>query len=638
MRGRADLPVSGAKAAGGRFYFAADAGEGQELWTSNGTARGTRRLTDLPEPRAHFQLPVPAPAGRAVFLAHDGAHGFEPWLTNGTPAGTRVLDLCPGPCSSGALLDQVHAGRLYLSADDGTHGQEPWVSDGTVAGTRLLRDLCPGSCSSPPHYLQPLGSQLLFTTDRVGAEGIRLFRTDGTWNGTVRIAVFPVALGHLERAGAVPGALLFAGWDREHGYELWRTDATAAGTRLVEDLVGTVPASSSPERLTPLGDRLRFVALTRDGESVHKKFWESDGSAAGTVPRGGRLPQSCLNEIHVLAHLPDGDPLFTCMESYPTQVLWRGTEEGPVRLTAPAVSVSPYSSAAVLGSTVFFSAIEFGYGFELWKSDGTPEGTVRVADLLSGSGDGNPYGFTAFQGRVFFAAWSNTGVEIGSTDGTEEGTRLLLPANTLDAFPPLGVHGGRLWFPAREDSGAHGFELWSTDGTAEGTRGLDLVPGPANLAPFRLISAGPRMFFSGTEGGAGLWVSDGTEAGSHRIGEASLVPQAERGRDAALVGERLFYRAYGDGWLWQSDGTAAGTRPVPGPDGEPVAGARDLTPFAGQLFFLWRDAIWRTDGTAAGTLPVEGGFQAPGELTAVGPRLFFRATDAAHATELWALE
>ena len=634
--------VAGATVAGERFYFVASAGQGQELWTSNGTLGGTRRLTDLPADDAFWlgqlQLPVTAPGGRAAFVADDGTHGLEPWLTNGTPAGTRLLDICPGACGSGPVLDRVHAGRLYLSADDGRRGREPWVSDGTVAGTRLLRDLCPGSCASNPDFLHPFGPRLLFTADRVGVPGTRLFRTDGTWNGTVRIAAFSEPLFALDQAGEVPGALLFTGWDPENGHELWRTDATAAGTRLVADLVGREPASSSPRHLAEVDGRLRFVARTHEGNESLLRFWESDGSAAGTVPRGGDLPLYCANELYLLTHLPGGDPLFICPESYPAQVLWRGAESGPVRLTPPGVWPTFVTPVAVLGSTVFFSAISSGFGFEVWKTDGTPEGTARVTDLQSGPGDATPHGFTVFQGRVWFTAWSDDvyGRAIWSTDGTAEGTALLLPPNMAQDQGILGVHGGRLWFSARADDGTSGFELWSTDGTAEGTHGFDLIPGLAGFNPLRLISAGTRMFFSGAEAGAGLWVSDGTEEGSRRIGPASLHFHAEE--DAVLVSDRLFYRSLQDDTLWMSDGTEAGTRPVPGPDGQPIVGARDLTPFAGQLFFLWNGGIWRTGGSAAGSVRVQGDFQTPGEMEVVGNRIYYRATDPVHGTELWALE
>ena len=41
-------------------------------------------------------------------------------------------------------------------------------------------------------------------------------------------------------------------------------------------------------------------------------------------------------------------------------------------------------AVADINGTLYFSAKEGAYGFELWKSDGTEEGTVLVADLSHG--------------------------------------------------------------------------------------------------------------------------------------------------------------------------------------------------------------------------------------------------------------
>ena len=75
------------------------------------------------------------------------------------------------------------------------------------------------------------------------------------------------------------GALYFSANDRTHGYELWRSDGTEAGTVIVKDIY---PGRdwSEPASLTDVGDTLYFDAY--DGIHGHE-LWTSDGTAAGTV-------------------------------------------------------------------------------------------------------------------------------------------------------------------------------------------------------------------------------------------------------------------------------------------------------------------------------------------------------------------
>src|SRR2546421_3293842 len=50
---------------------------------------------------------------------------------------------------------------------------------------------------------------------------------------------------------------------------------------------------------------------------------------------------------------------------------------------------------AVFDNAVYFSAFEGTSGFELWKSDGTEAGTVRVKDINPGASGTSLGGFTA---------------------------------------------------------------------------------------------------------------------------------------------------------------------------------------------------------------------------------------------------
>jgi ELWxxDGT repeat protein len=57
-----------------------------------------------------------------------------------------------------------------------------------------------------------------------------------------------------------------------------------------------------------------------------------------------------------------------------------------------------------VNGTLFFSAHDGIWGRELWKSDGTDAGTVRVKDIKPGSGDSTPDYLTAVDGTLFFSA------------------------------------------------------------------------------------------------------------------------------------------------------------------------------------------------------------------------------------------
>jgi ELWxxDGT repeat protein len=640
------LQVFSAVVALGRYFFVAKAGRGEELWVSDGTRAGTGVLSDFPNAWAfnvgQSSLSGLTVAGKMVFMANDGSHGNEPWITDGTRAGTRLLrDLCPGECPSNPIFEINHGGRLYFLANDGVRGMELWSTDGTAAGTRLIRDLCHGACSGFPHFFRVVRGRLLFAAWGPTAESRpQIWRTNGTPAGTVRVSAFENGLS-LTAVGTVSGAIVFPAFDREHGIELWRSDGTRAGTRLVADIDQVDDGGSSPRSFRVLGDsRVAFFAdaPAADG-TVRPGVWRSDGTAAGTVPHR-ELPPCTSGHEHIAA-LPDDDLVFICTQGSES-FLQNATEAGPVRLTSSEVFVTASPDVAVSGGRLFFAATHPDPGTEPWVSDGTPQGT-RLLDDLDPIGSSNPAMFTAFAGRVWFTAYSvadeSGGRELWVTDGTET-VQVTRVGGGADP-EILGIHAGRLWFAATDPE--HGRELWSTDGTVEGT-GLmaDVLPN-GSFAPTRLVSAGDRMFLSAGQypETGGLWVSDGTAAGTHRLSPYSIVQDFFFARPrAAVVGGRLFYVTFVDGQetLWQSDGTEAGTGPVvPGAAPLFFQSPQSLISFDGVLLFLNKGDLWRSDGTAAGTVPVEG-VDDPGEPVLAGSRVFLRASDPVHGTELWALD
>src|SRR6185436_2069473 len=79
------------------FFVAADENRGDELWVSDGTAAGTRPVTHFTAPRPfpdpNFSSDVPAFFqgfdGILYFLADDVTGGLDLWRSDGTESGTR---------------------------------------------------------------------------------------------------------------------------------------------------------------------------------------------------------------------------------------------------------------------------------------------------------------------------------------------------------------------------------------------------------------------------------------------------------------------------------------------------------------------------------------------------------------------
>jgi len=277
-----------------------------------------------------------------------------------------------------------------------------------------------------------------------------------------------------------------------------------------------------------------------------------------------------------------------------------------------------------VGDTLFFSAQGPG-GRELWRSDGTEAGTVRVKNIRSGSEPSWPIELTNVDGTLFFSAFDGIGWGLWTSDGTEPGT-VLVDRISVDSMVP---YLGEAFFVVGDDVGDR---LWRSDGTLDGTRPVKLIGEWPNRFITELEVAGNRLYI-GVTGGDGetdeLWVSDGTESGTKHVKTINNVTGGFSVHTLTGAGGRLFFLrdteacadcgAPNPAVLWTSNGTAAGTRRVNGPQS-----AYNLIAARGSVMFQSGEQLWKSNGSSAGTRKL-GNFSvsARNAMTKVGAIVYF---------------
>ena len=534
---------------GNLLYFVATINDTHQvaLWKSDGTEAGTTLVKHL-NPSVSYSLNDVG--GTLFFLMDDGVHGRELWKSGGTPEGTVLFkDIFSG---AGSAFGSYHKITLvneimYFVANDGNHGSELWKSDGTNEGTVMIKDIWPGQSGSVP-WEQIEINGLLFFTANDGLHGPELWRSDGTSDGTVMLGEIypgipdfrPYSLSNLN------GMLFFGANDGVHGQELWRSDGTIAGTTLFKD-INPGPVGSMMRILLHINEQLFFVA--NDG-SHGKELWGTDGTVDGTLL------------------IKDIQP---------------GIGNGITNDGTEGVNVN---------GILFFRADDGVSGQELWRSDGTGDGTLLIKDIIPGKDASNPISLVRMKDKLFFLALDIARfAQLWSSDGTSEGTALI-PGPGLVTW--LTVCNDTLFF--RANHAIAGEELWKSDGTVEGTTVVKDIYAPVGHShPDKLTSVQDMLFFTADDGlhTNTLWKSNGTQEGTLSV--KNITPSS-----LASVQGTVFISQKDS--LWKSDGTTDGTIIV-----KAVVYPTSLTEVSGTLFFVGgaTDELWKSDGTTDGTVLVK---------------------------------
>ncbi|HEV8239308.1 MAG TPA: hypothetical protein VGS57_08080 [Thermoanaerobaculia bacterium] len=535
-------------------FVAMRGGLPSELWVTNGFGAGTARLLA----GARFEQLATVRDG-VLFIERDGADAFV-GATDGTAAGTighlaaaapegeqlatastslggvayfPALDaqgrggalwaVTPGaPAAREVFLPPPHTAQLRSPPYEDTYdlqlfgraggklvawrwGRGLYATDGDTV-TRLLdaADIEYGSDSVDPTAAGD--GILMLTTEESDALGDKheLWGTDGTPAGTFHVPIDA----HTEYLGPVALAdrAIFAIGDFNAGVlRLWHSDATRSGT----STEAAIPGDFGGSWLA--ADAVRIcLLLATDEPNDDRQIWCSDGTAGGTYPLGPHLAFDRIGYLSGFALTPAGVTLcgrLTAYDDDPQTTLVTVDAAGTVDdIRDPEIERGLCRGLFETTAGRSWLFLERSGAFSLWSTDGTQEGTARLAAIPEPASGPVALGAAAF----FFTRDARSGLQLWRSDGTPGGTGPVAVVGSADQphTPRMLVVRGRLWFVGFDRE--HGLELWSSDGTTAGTRReTDLAPGPASSGMSSLVAVGDRIYFLADDTRrSGIWWVD----------------------------------------------------------------------------------------------------------------------------------
>lgn len=561
---------------GNGLYFVANTSTAGDVWKVDPTTGSAQLAMSLPtNPNEATTIIVGANNGRVFFsqLISSSTPSGPVYSNTGTPESTVTL-----PVNGSPLLSQPsfsYAGGLIFSGYDSVNS-EPWFSDGTPGNTFKLAGSNAGSAGYGPQGFKLFNSRLYYLASN-GSQS-KIYVTDGTTAGT-HLSTDPYGFD----AALLPNGMVVSSYS--------------------DDDAGVEPAAFSPVNPTPslLAD-LNSTAITMTPAGfvsagpyvylgINTVLWRTDGSANGTIPlatgyakglagTNGKFYYAVGSEFYVTDGTVAGTSHLTTLSGTPTLIEQVGDQfffvvlENGNHYKLTVASAAEPSTAVVVqdldsvatsvsmirapGGRVIISMKNRDF-LRIWTSDGTSDGTSVLLDVGTSSATATPLVTTSTAAYLYLTGGVNFNEVIYRTDGTLEGS-YFLPTSATNGLNGATIYNDQLVYLAKG-------HLYSSDGTANGTVNFADIPDTHSLNGIGILRAAVMdgiLYFiagNGIDSSAGLWRTDGTANGTALITTLPAVAYGVNSTTAPQVIRVAGHRLYIDGnrGVFVSDGTAAGT-------------------------------------------------------------------------------
>ncbi len=587
------------------------------------------------------------------FLIYDHSAGtFEYWETDGTSWGTTLQKRITVQNSSGSLGEGFYFdNKYYFSFNDSDSfygiGTNFFVTDGTINGTNIFKNYRVNFLDN-----MPFGNYFYSTAPETGDVEWRkkLWKSKG--DSLSSQLVLPQVDGNSDYIAYNPFVLKDNLYFTSYVNFQTKISKFDTLTSTVTHITGNINLHGE---LTITDKKIFYCAYNNNNTAID--FYENSGSLESnkllfSIPweyyddfwflNGNTKHYAVQRKVRGSPDLSVvGDVIYWVFDG---NNLKKITDLHPEIALGSLVNVRK-----VINDVFYFGAADSSHGYELWRTDGTVDGTFLLKDINTQIASSNAQLQFGLGDYVYFMADDiRHGSEPWRTNGTS--TSLLVDFNGNSSLNPVmeSTHISHTKFknsyivnlstkyiqikqngeikqlnnvPIFSASTPHQFKdslffmgndgnLWKTDETFLNPKKavhLDSTNNWAENYGINELNHIDETLFFVTNYNSELWKTNGQKSGTMRLfkGETDELPQTNFfGQHYWVIDKKLFFERINKieqkTELWVTDGTIPGTIKFLTSQFYSTIGV-----YNNKFYFMHNQTLWCSDGTIAGTVKID---------------------------------